>query len=180
MPSALVVLATCLAANALLGPLGAGIIQWHVSAIGINQTYGADAVLMLVAVLPGISWTAQPVPITLTDAVAPEYLDSPSAFWTIRDVDPGFIVPVAIWTSYGLWQGVGGPIKAGYALASFLTMQGASVFAMGLVMLWRQHPTASPAFFTALTPIVVAMAVLTAKLLASYSQFGPPLRRHEA
>jgi hypothetical protein len=37
-------------------------------------------------------------------------------------------------------------------------MQGASVFAMGLVMLWRQDPTASPAFFVALTPIVIAIA----------------------
>jgi hypothetical protein len=50
MPVALLVLAICLAANVLLGPLGAGISQWHVSAIGINQTFGADAVpLVLVA-----------------------------------------------------------------------------------------------------------------------------------
>jgi hypothetical protein len=277
MPFALVLLAICLAANVLLGPLGIGAIQWHVSAIGINQTYGADAVslvlvapaalsaavlwrarnrmaaplalgvglvtlyyavaetlggdyvrypgnserffllflaliilswiiaarawssldrepprpslwlsrlfaflLMLVAVLLGISWTAQLVPIALTSTVGPEYLDSPSAFWTIRIVDLGFIVPVAIWTGYGLWQGVGAAIKAAYAMASFLTMQGASVFAMGLVMLWRQDPTASPAFFFALTPTVVAMAVLTVKLLASYSRVGPPLRTREA
>lgn len=276
MPFALVLLAICLAANVLLGPLGAAVIQWHVSAIGINQTYGADAVslvlvtpaaliaavlwwarhrlaaplalgvglvtlyyavaetlggdyvrypgnserffllflgliilswtiavgawtsldrepprpplwlrrmfsvlLMLVAVLLGLSWTAQLVPIALTGAVGPEYLDSPSAFWTIRIVDLGFIVPVAIWTGYGVWQGRGAAIKAAYALATFLTMQGASVFAMALVMLWRQDPTASPTFFVALTPLVIAMSVLTARLLASYSRLAPPLRTRE-
>lgn len=277
MPLALLLLAICLAANVLLGPLGVGVIQWHVSAIGINQTFGADAVslvlvapaaliaamlwrarhrlaaplalglglvtlyyavaeilggdyvrypgnserffllfltliilswiiaarawssldrepprpslwlsrlfaflLMLVAVLLGIAWTAQLVPIALTGVLRPEYLDSPSAFWTIRIVDLGFIVPVAIWTGYGLWQGAAVAIKATYALASFLTMQGASVFAMGLVMLWRQDPTASPAFFVALTPIVIAMAVLTVKLLASYSHMPSTLRTREA
>src|SRR5579864_7658120 len=237
MPFALVLLGTCLAANVLLGPLGAGVIQWHVSAIGINQTYGADAV-SLVLVAPtafiagllwraghrlaaplalgvglvtlyyavaetlggdyvrypgnserffllflaliilswiialrawisldpqpprppfwlrrtfavvtilgggflGLAWTAQLVPIALTGAVGPEYLDSPSAFWTIRIVDLGFIVPAAVWTGYGLWQDRSSAIKAAYAMASFLTMQGTSVFAMGLVMLWRQDP----------------------------------------
>src|SRR5689334_15970383 len=48
MPFALVLLSICLAANVLLGPLGEGVIQWHVSEIGINQTYGADAVSLLV------------------------------------------------------------------------------------------------------------------------------------
>ena len=51
MPFGLLLLAICLAANVLLGPLGIGAIQWHVSAIGINQTYGADAV-SLVLVTP--------------------------------------------------------------------------------------------------------------------------------
>ena len=51
MPFGLLLLAICLAANVLLGALGIGAIQWHVSAIGINQTYGADAV-SLVLVTP--------------------------------------------------------------------------------------------------------------------------------
>jgi len=277
VPIALLVLAICLAANVLLGPLGAGIIQWHVSAIGINQTYGADAVSLLLVVptafiaavlwrarhrlaaplalgvglvtlyyavaetlggdyvrypgnserffllflaliilswiiaarawssldrepprpgfwlrrtfavltivvggFLGLAWTAQLLPMALTGFAGPEYLDSPSAFWTIRIVDLGFIVPVAVWTGCGLWQGRGSAIKAAYAMASFLTMQGASVFAMGVVMLWRQDPTASPAFFVALTPIVIVMAVLTVKLLASYSHMPSTLRTREA
>jgi hypothetical protein len=60
-------------------------------------------------------------------------------------------------------------IKAAYGLASFLTLQGASVLAMGLVMLWRADPTASPTFVYVLAPIAVAVAVLTARLLGSYA-----------
>jgi hypothetical protein len=47
-------------------------------------------------------------------------------------------------------------------------------------MLWRQDPTASPSFFVALTPTVIAMGVLTVKLLASYSRVPPTLRPREA
>lgn len=42
MPLALLLLATLLGANVLLGPLGLGLIQWHVSTNGLSQTFGAD------------------------------------------------------------------------------------------------------------------------------------------
>ena len=38
---------------------------------------------------------------------------------------------------------------------------------MGVVMLWRADPTASPAFVYVLAPIAVGTAVLTVRLLAS-------------
>jgi hypothetical protein len=66
---------------------------------------GFGAVLLLAGGVLGLAWTAQLVPIALTGAVGPEYLDSPSAFWTIRIVDLGFIVPLALWTGVGLWRG---------------------------------------------------------------------------
>ena len=262
----LLLLAVVLGANVLLGPLGLGIIHWRVSALGLNQTYGADGaslvlvvpgalaaawlwrkahrlaaplalgvglatlyyaiaevlggdylrypgnnerffllfltliilswsiatrawvaldpsppppprwlargfglVLLLAGGLIGLAWIGQLVPIALTGTVGPEYLDSPSAFWTIRIVDLGFIVPLAVWTGIGLWRGTPSATKLGYALATFLTLQGASVLAMGLVMLAHQDPTASPALVVALAPICLALAVLTARLLASYA-----------
>src|SRR5919199_3094272 len=95
---------------------------------------------------------------------------SPSAFWTIRIVDLGFIVPLAVWAGAGLWRGRPTATRVAYGLASFLTLQGASVLAMGVVMLARQDPTASPALVYALAPICVALVVLTAQLLASYAR----------
>jgi hypothetical protein len=266
MPSMLGALGVALTANVLLGPLGIGLLEWRVSANGLNQTYGADgaslflvvpaaltaawlwrvghrlaaplalgvglatlyyaiaetlggdylrypgnnerffllflaliilswtiavrawstldaeppvparwllrgfgSVCILASGLLGLAWTAQLMPIALSGAVGPEYLDSPSAFWTIRIVDLGFITPIALWTGVGLWRGQAVAIKAAYGLASFLTLQGASVLAMGLVMLWRADPTASPAFVYVLAPIAVAVAVLTARLLGSYA-----------
>lgn len=265
MPLVLLLLAAGLAANAVLGPLGLGVIQWRVSANGLNQTYGADGaslvlvvpaaiaaawlwrrghrlgpplalgvglatlyygvaetlggdyiryegnnerffllflgliilgwtgaarawaaldvtppalpswlargfgtVLLLAGGVMAFAWLQQLLGIALTGRVGPEYLDSPSAFWTIRIVDLGFIVPIALWTGAGLWRGSRTATKAAYGLASFLTLQGAAVLAMGAVMLWRQDPTATPALVYALTPIVLALAALTMVLLASY------------
>jgi hypothetical protein len=131
---------------------------------------GFGLVLLLAGGLIGLAWIGQLVPIALTGTVGPEYLDSPSAFWTIRIVDLGFIVPLAVWAGIGLWRGRPTAIRVAYGLASFLTLQGASVLAMGVVMLARQDPTASPALVYALAPICVALVVLTVQLLASYAR----------
>jgi hypothetical protein len=271
MPLALVALAVGLTANVLLGPLGLGLLQWRVSSNALNQTYGADAVslllvvpvalaaawlwsrghrlaaplavgvslatlyyavaevlgsdyvrysgnnerffllflsliilswttgvrawsgldrrptqlsrrlrrgfgtvLLLVAAVIGYAWLAQLVDLAVNgvlsapaDALA--YAESPSAFWTIRIVDLGFIVPLSLWTGFGLWRERAAATKASFAVASFLTLQAASVLAMGAVMLWRQDPTATPALVVALTPITLALAALTARLLATYT-----------
>ncbi len=50
MPVALLALATLLVLNVLLGPLGSGVIQWRVSVIGLNQTYGADGAALVLVV----------------------------------------------------------------------------------------------------------------------------------
>jgi hypothetical protein len=129
---------------------------------------GFAVVLLLAGGVIGLAWLRQLLGIALTGAAGPEYLDSPSAFWTIRIVDLGFIVPVAVWTGAGLWRGSPVATRAAYGLAAFLTLQGAAVLAMGAVMLWRRDPTASPELVFLLTPICVALAALTVRLLASY------------
>src|SRR5947209_4332781 len=90
-------------------------------------------------------------------------------FWTIRIVDLGFIVPIAVWTGVGMWRQRATAIRAAYGLAAFLTLQGASVLAMGIIMRWRADPTATPAFVYILAPIVAALATLTVWLLRSYA-----------
>jgi len=77
-------------------------------------------------------------------------------------------VPIALWTGLGLWRRTPTAIKAAYGLAGFLVLQGASVLAMGVVMLWRGDPTASPSLIYALAPIVVALGAATILLLKSY------------
>jgi hypothetical protein len=51
MPIALLLLASGLTASIVLGPLGLGLLQWRVSASGLNQLYGAS-IVELVLVVP--------------------------------------------------------------------------------------------------------------------------------
>jgi hypothetical protein len=109
---------------------------------------------------------------SLTGADALAYADAPSAFWLVRIVDLGFIVPISLATGIGLWRGSPMAVKAAYGVTAFMTLQAASVLAMGTVMLWRQDPTATPALVYGLAPISLGLVVFTARLLASYVQ-GP-------
>jgi hypothetical protein len=129
---------------------------------------GFAAVLVLGATLIGVAWTLQILSITVTGVVGPEYTDSPSAFWTIRIVDLGFLVPICGATGIGLWRGRTTALKATYGVAAFMTLQAASVLAMGGVMLWHRDPTASPVLVYALAPITAALAACTIALLSSY------------
>lgn len=279
MPIALVLLAGLVALNVVLGPLGLGILHWRVSAISLNQTYGADgAALLLIVpaalfaarlwhtarrvsaplalgtalatlyyaiasalgpdyvrydgnnerfflillaliilswpiaatawsrldqqpprpsrplarglgavligggVAIGAAWSRQLVELALSgslsgsDALA--YADAPSAFWLVRVIDLGFIVPICLATGVGLWRTAPAAIKAAYAVTSFMTLQAVSVVAMGTVMLARQDPTATPGLVLVLVPVSLGLALLTARLLASYAR--PTRRMSEA
>jgi hypothetical protein len=251
----------------LLGPLGLGLIEWRVSANGLNQTYGADAailalvvpatlaaarlwwrgqrlgaplalgvglaalyygiaetlgpdyiryagnneryfllflavivlawlvaarawvaldpapprppvwlarglavVLALGAALISVAWLKQLLDIAATGAVTREYLEAPSAFWTVRIVDLGFIAPVCLGVGVGLWRGSAVAIKAAYGVVAFMVLQAAAVLAMRGVMLWRDDPTASPALVYALAPVTAALLACALALLRSYSR----------
>lgn len=263
----LLLLAATLAANALLGPLGLGLIEWRVSENGLNQTYGADAAILalvvpatlaaawlwwrghrlgaplalgaglaalyygiaetlgpdyiryqgnneryfllflavitlgwliaarawgaldpapprppiwlarglavalgLGAALISVAWLVQLVDIAVSGATTQEYLEAPSAFWTVRIVDLGFIAPVCFGVAFGLWRGNAVAIKAAYGVVAFMVLQATAVLAMGGVMLWRDDPTASPALVYALAPITAALLACALALLRSYSR----------
>ena len=265
----LLLLAAGLAANVILGPLGFGLIDWRVSPNGLNQTYGADAAMLLLVVpaalaaawlwwrghrlgaplalgaglaalyygiaevlgpdyiryagnneryfplflgviilgwtaaarawtrldpeppqpplwlarglavvlalggaLIGFAWLAQLAQISATGTVTAEYLEAPSAFWTIRIVDLGFIVPICLGVGLGLWRGNAVAIKAAYGVIAFMVLQAAAVLAMGGVMLWRDDPAASAALVYALVPITLALVACALALFRSYGGGG--------
>jgi hypothetical protein len=141
-------------------------------------------VLILGGATIGAAWTRQLVDIalagSLTGADALAYADAPSAFWLVRVVDLGFIVPVCLATGMGLWRGVPDAIKAAYGVTSFMTLQAMSVVAVGTVMLWRRDPTATPMLVFVLAPVSLGLAVLTARLLVSYSRRVTTTATHAA
>lgn len=96
---------------------------------------GLAVVLALGGGLIGFAWLAQLAQISATGQLTPEYLDAPSAFWTIRIVDLGFIVPICLGVGFGLWRGNAIAIKAAYGVIAFMVLQAAAVLAMGGVML---------------------------------------------
>jgi len=269
---ALVALAACLVAAALLGPLALRLIEWRISANSLNQTYGADgAAILLLApasmaaawlawrgrrvaaplafgiglaalyygvasvlgadyvqyegnnerffllflAIVALSWTVSAWGWSAMDAQPPRpgrvverttaivlvlgglaiatawliqlgtiasngalsqpseiqaYAESPTAFWVVRIVDLGFIVPLAVWTGFGLWRGSGSALKAAYGVTAFMTLQAAAVLAMGAIMLLRDDPTATPGLVIVLAPITLALCVLCVGLLVSYAR----------
>jgi hypothetical protein len=88
----------------------------------------------------------------------------------VRIVDLGFIVPLSVATGLGLWRGSLTALKAAYGVTAFLVLQATSVLAMGVIMLLRQDPTATPALVVALAPIWLGLIVLTAILFVSSSR----------
>ena len=94
----------------------------------------------------------------------------PTAFWVVRIVDLGFIVPLAIWSGFGLWRGWASAAKAATGVAAFLTLQAAAVLAMGVVMIARGDPTATPLLVAVLTPITLGIAAVTVQLLSAYAR----------
>jgi hypothetical protein len=124
------------------------------------------------------AWILQLASITMNgslmqpaDALA--YAESPTAFWLVRIVDLGFIVPLAMWSGIGLWRGWGSAAKAATGVAAFLTLQAAAVLAMGVVMLLRGDPTATPLLVAILAPITIGIAAVTVRLLTSFADHAP-------
>jgi hypothetical protein len=131
---------------------------------------GLAIVLALGAMVISVAWLAQLIEIARSGATTQEYLEAPSAFWTVRIVDLGFIAPVCLGVSVGLWRGSALAIKAAYGVVAFMVLQAAAVLAMGAVMLWRDDPTASPGLVYALAPLTAALVACTLVLLRSYAQ----------
>ena len=139
---------------------------------GTRLARGLGTVMILGGLAIGTAWGRQLLDIAfgqLSGADALAYTDAPSAFWLVRVVDLGFIVPVCVATGIGLWRQAPMAIKAAYAVTSFMTLQAVSVLAMGAVMLARQDPTSTPGLVLVLAPIALGLAVLTGRLLVSYS-----------
>ena len=138
----------------------------------LARSFAAALILGCAAI--GLAWITQLIDIAIAGGItqasdAQAYAEAPSAFWVIRIVDLGFIVPIGLGTGVGLWRQNATALKASFGVGAFLTLQAADVLAMGAVMLWRQDPTASAVLVYTLAPITVAIGALTVRLLASYA-----------
>jgi hypothetical protein len=140
---------------------------------GRTTARAAAVVFVLGALAIGVAWSIQLLTIAIDGALSAPgdvqaYAEAPTAFWLVRIVDLGFIVPLAIWTGVGLWRGAATATMAATGVAAFMTLQAAAVLAMGTIMLVRDDPTATPGLVVVLAPITLALAALTIRLLSAY------------
>lgn len=135
------------------------------------------APLIGVAGLLGLAWVGQVTTVMRGDTPPSGYLEHATAFWLIRTLDLGFVIPISIITGIGLLRNRAAATRAAYGVAGFLTLLMASVAAMGIAMLWRDSADATIVFPAVLTPAALLMGVLTARLYRAAVTVPPPEQR---
>jgi hypothetical protein len=71
------------------------------------------------------------------------FLDSPTAFWTVKLMDLGIIVPMALGGAVAVLRRVRRAQNLAYPLVGWLCLDGLAVTAMAIVMEYNDDPTAS-------------------------------------
>lgn len=107
---------------------------------------------------------------TLLDAVseqpaALEYTSSPTAFWIVKVMDLGIIVPAALTVGVGLLRHAAWARKPAYALFGSYTLLSAAVAGMAVVMFANGDPDGSIANVLAFLTFMLAVGGLTIGLL---------------
>lgn len=121
------------------------------------------AVLMLVGIFVGLTWSSQIADVMAGD-YSTEYLDHPTAFWLIRTLDFGIVIPASLATGIGLLRGSRTALRSAIALTGFLTLMFASIASMALVLVARDDPAAEPVALVVLLPATAGLGLLTWKL----------------
>jgi hypothetical protein len=116
---------------------------------------------------------------TLADALRDvptrtEYVSSPTAFWLVKLMDLGMVVPLALVTAVGLLRQAAWADAVANAIVGAYTLVGASVTGMGLTMLLNDDPDASPALAAGFALFTLAFATLA---FALYRPLFRPVRR---
>jgi hypothetical protein len=103
-----------------------------------------------------------------------QYLSSPTAFWLVKFMDLGIVVPAALAVGIGALRRRQWARKPMYTLVGAYTLIGASVTGMAITMTARDDPDAS-------ATTVMGSALMTALLAAITCYLYRPLfRRHPA
>lgn len=96
---------------------------------------------------------------------AVEYTSSPTAFWIVKVMDLGIIVPAALAVGIGLLRHAAWARKPAYALFGTYTLLGAAVAGMAIVMFTNGDPDGSLANVLAFVAFVLAIGGLTIAML---------------
>lgn len=103
-----------------------------------------------------------------------EYLSSPTAFWIVKVMDLGIIVPAAVAIGVGLLRHASWARRPALALLATYTLLGAAVTGMAVVMLANGDPDGTVVNVVAFGLFTLVVAGLTARVLRSARPAATP------
>ena len=89
----------------------------------------------------------------------PDYLASPTIYWTIALGDLGVAIPAMIAVGLGMWGGRSWPTRASFAVAGWMALVPVAVAAMGLTIYLDKQPSASLAAIGLLSAMAIVFLV---------------------
>lgn len=95
---------------------------------------------------------------------AVEYTSSPTAFWAVKTMDLGIVVPTAVAVGIGLLRGSEAARRLAHVFLGGYTLLGTAVTGMAVVMQVNDAPGASLANVVVFGGVVAALAWLTVRL----------------
>jgi hypothetical protein len=93
------------------------------------------------------------------------FLDDPTAFWFVKLLDLGIIVPASIAGGVALMKGLRGAQRLMYALIFWLTLDAIAVFSMAVTMEVNDDPNGSRVLAVGFAILCVALISLSVKLV---------------
>lgn len=105
------------------------------------------------------------------------YLEDPCLWWLIKALDLGLLIPAALGASIALLRERPVGVKAAYGLTGFLACLVSSVGGMGVVMLWKNDPSVSPAMPVIALTIALGLGGVATQLIRSYGGQSTPHER---
>ncbi len=129
----------------------------------------AGGALLAVAVFLVLGLHLRPMLVAWSDPTSlTDYASSPTPFWLVKLMDLGIVVPIAAATGIGLLRRAAWARRVAYPLLTAYTLLGASVTAMGVVMIMHADPDASlplTAGFALFTAVFATLAAALYRLL---------------
>ncbi|HEY7031536.1 MAG TPA: hypothetical protein VH482_09430 [Thermomicrobiales bacterium] len=119
-----------------------------------------------------LAWTAQ-IRLVVTGHPAAEYREGPSAFWIVKLLDFGFVIPALIATAIGLFRRRPVALQAAYGLAAFATCLAGSIAGMAVAMVVKDDPSAQPVMVAVALLATAGLAAITVRLLAPLARRQP-------
>ncbi len=108
----------------------------------LERVAGAALVLLALFLVVGLHLPGL-VDAMSADPQRVEYVSSPAAFWVVKLMDLGVLVPVSLATGVGLLRGRRWAVSVACAVLGGYALVGTSVVTMAVVMLLRSDPDAS-------------------------------------